>query len=90
MKVNIAKQVDTSILEKAIKDWQLTTLIAYTTTYIFMSKDTLNAISHDFSGLYFCKDIHDNKIPSNEMIAMYYGNKIYINNDLSFGEVEIR
>lgn len=90
MKINIAKQIDASILDKAIKDWHFTALLMHERPYIFMSKDTLKALKHNLLGLYLCEDIPDRKIPLSEMTAMYYGNKIYLDNDLSFGEVELR
>lgn len=90
MKINIAKQIDASILDKAIKDWHFTSLLIHKRPYIFMSKDTLKALNHNLLGLYLWEDIPNQKIPLNETIAMYYGNKIYLDNDLSFGEVELR
>ena len=52
--------------------------------YLFMNKDTVVAIAREIETPYV------NDIKLDGIVAKYHGYKIYLNNDLTFGEVEIR
>ena len=64
--------------------------------YIFMSEDTAEAIKNEYEVEYGLdvKDINSNVNPKgdikNGVKAMYCGYKVFINNDLRYGIVEIR
>lgn len=58
------------------------------TPYIFMSNDTANGVLFELNPSCFCK--HNFKTNLNEKIGEYKACKIYINNNLNFGEIEIR
>ena len=60
--------------------------------YLFMSKDTIIAFLEELEpclGVYLTKDLLG-KTRLNGKIGLYEGHKVFENNDLSFGEVEIR
>lgn len=59
--------------------------------YIFMNKETISDLEYCASqlGSYEKFDSYENKMKSG-VIAMYRGFKIYENNDLKYGEVELR
>lgn len=52
--------------------------------YIFMNEDTANAIADEFQNDFSNVRLKDGKQ------AIYTGYKVFINNDLKFGVVEIR
>lgn len=52
--------------------------------YLFMNKDTVAAIGREIEMPYV------NNIKLDGIVAKYHGYKVYLNNDLTFGEVEIR
>jgi hypothetical protein len=84
MKVNlISNEIDETKLNKEINYYVCTT---NQEPYLFMNKDTANAIGkqHNLSPLETVKN------NSNIIIGRYMGNRVYINDDLTFGEVEIR
>lgn len=64
--------------------------------YIFMSEDTANAIESECEVQFgfIAKDINSNVKPKgdakNGIKASYCGYKVFINNDLKYGIVEIR
>lgn len=59
--------------------------------YIFMNKETISDLEYCASqlGSYEKFDSYENEMKSG-VIAMYRGFKIYENNDLKYGEVELR
>ncbi len=59
--------------------------------YIFMNKETISDLEYCASrlGSYEKFNSYENKMKSG-VIAMYRGFKIYENNDLKYGEVELR
>jgi hypothetical protein len=60
--------------------------------YIFMSEDTMKAIVKEVKNEFDLDvtDINSNIKPSNGIKAEYCGYKVFINNDLKLGIVEIR
>ena len=60
--------------------------------YIFMNEDTINTIESEVQNEFGfdVKDINSNIKLKNGIQATYCGYKVFINNDLRFGEVEIR
>lgn len=59
--------------------------------YLFMSRETADAIEHEVEK---CSPTYDASLPNNRskdgIYGKFTGYKIFINNDLKFGEVEIR
>lgn len=79
-KFSIAMTVNIKKLEDEIVSY------GGTNPYIFMHIDTLRAIANEYNiSLNLAKDC---KLDGYS--AEYIGYKIYVNNDLKFGEVEIR
>lgn len=59
--------------------------------YIFMNEDTANAIRQEIGADILDKDVNLNAKPLKDGIrATYCGYKVFINNDLKLGIVEIR
>lgn len=60
--------------------------------YLFMSEDTARAIEGEF-GIYsrsYDTQLLSNKNKKNGAYAEFTGYKVYINNDLAYGVIEIR
>jgi hypothetical protein len=86
MKVNLLNKVlNESKLEQAIDKYECTT---NEESYLFMNQDTANTLEKQ-SG---CKECELELLSkrNSSMIGRYTGHKVYINDDLEFGEVEIR
>lgn len=82
MKLSIIKQiVSMTDLDKEITEFEYEHPELF--AYLFMSDDTLKALGDEFKGI--C-NIPDQSHSS----CAYRGRKIYINNSLEFGWVEIR
>lgn len=54
--------------------------------YIFMNFDTIETIAHET----ILKIVPSTRAKYNGYVALVEGNKVFVDNDLSFGEVEIR
>jgi hypothetical protein len=64
----------------------------YDLPYLFMSEDTAKTIEKEF-GVYSCSydtQFLSNKNKKNGAYAEFIGYKVYINNDLAYGVIEIR
>lgn len=88
MKTNIINyKVDKRKLQEEINKYET---INDRNAYLFMNEDTMNAITSDVVKEYkaFFPVSHDMK--GFGKIGVYQGNKCYVDNDLAFGEVEIR
>ena len=83
-KFSILKEVDLSILNNEIDKYMAKT--GEMDLYIFMNINTLESIAREFTPSIYPR-IH-NKLEG--YIAQYDGHKVYVNEDLDFGEVEIR
>ena len=61
--------------------------------YLFMNEETIKAIERE-CGIYnrpeYDTQLLSNKNKKNGVVAEFTGYKVYINNDLTFGVVEIR
>lgn len=60
--------------------------------YIFMNEDTINAIANEFETEFGIPvtDTYSNVRLKDGVKATYTGHKVFANNDLKFGVVEIR
>lgn len=61
--------------------------------YLFMSEDTLKAVEREcgiYNRLEYDTQLLSNKNKKNGVVAEFTGYKVYINNDLAYGIVEIR
>lgn len=82
-KFSIIKTVDTEKLHNEVNNYM--TITGEYNPYIFMNIDTLEAVASEF--------IPTVKLRTYGMdgyTSQYEGNKVFVNNDLKFGEVEIR
>lgn len=87
MKTNIIKtEVDERKLQKEIGKYEI---IHNQEAYLMMNKETMDTLT----------ELHINDSPpsyvldvlkNGSKLAMFQGNKCYVDNDLAFGEVEIR
>lgn len=89
MKVEIIRtNVNCETLYRNIREFEISTL---QTAYLFMNKDTLKCledICHKNKYWYGYSLYKENS--SCGIIANFTGNKIFLDDDLRFGEVEIR
>lgn len=88
-KFSIVKEVDESVLRKNMYEQQET--IRNSTgnesyyPYIFANKDTINRLVDQ------CKvSVFENAKISGGLVGYYLGNKVFEDNTLKFGEVELR
>lgn len=82
MKVSIIKQiVSMTDLDKEITEFEYEHPELF--AYLFMSDDTLKALDAELKGILNIPD-------KTHSCCAYRGRKIYINNNLEFGWVEIR
>lgn len=82
--------IDTNKLNEKICNYIYKT--GETNPYIFMSKDTIVSFLEELEpclGVYLAKDSLG-KARLNGKIGLYEGHKVFEDNDLSFGEVEVR
>lgn len=86
---SILKSLD---LEKISTNIEIYEAETGNTPYLFMSKKTITAIHEQVKG--YLMEMYPNKmneyVSISEMCAFYEGSKVFLNNDLEFGEVEIR
>ena len=83
-------KVDINKLDEEINDYECRTGDA--DPYLFMSKDTIIAFLEELEpclGVYLTKDSL-RKTRLNGKIGIYEGHKVFEDNDLDFGEIEIR
>lgn len=87
MKINIIKtEIDTRKLQQAINEFEI---INDKSAYLFMNEDTINAITSNI--VEECNLlVSPDDVKDFGRLAEYQGNKCYVDNDLAFGEVEIR
>lgn len=87
MKTNIIKtEINERKLQAEISKFEI---ISNQTAYLIMNEDTMKAL----------EKLHINELPpsyvldvvkNSSRLAVYQGNKCFVDNDLAFGEVEIR
>ena len=86
-KFSIVTTINLTKLNEEIEEYKC--LTGEENPYLFMHKDTMNMIEQEF-----CPEILDQatylKRKSSGVEATYYGYKIFANNELKFGTVEIR
>lgn len=87
MKVDISKKVVTLNNEKLSEEIKKFECLTNQTAYLFMNENTMKALS---TGILSNLPYADLNALENGYICEYPGRKIYKNNDLEFGEVEIR
>lgn len=87
MKTNIIKtEIDKRKLQEAICEFEI---INNKPAYLFMSDDTMNAITLNI--VEECKPLTSpDDVKDFGKLSTCRGNKYYVDNDLAFGEVEIR
>ena len=88
-KFSIAKAVDLNKLSENIQRYTIET--GEFNPYIFMNEETIREMRKDYLERVdvLCEQILKSKYP-NGLIGKYEGYKIYQDNNLKFGEVEIR
>ena len=79
---SIVKTIDIDKIFDEIVNYALNTDEEH--PYVFMNKDTVAAIAREIE----IPNVNDIKL--NGIVARFKGYKVYLNNDLTFGEVEIR
>lgn len=79
----LQEQINENELIKGIRDFELE---HYKNAYLFMNQKTFNelAIFYELN-----VDVESNK-DSNGIVGFYSGRRVFQNEDLKFGEVEIR
>ena len=82
MKINIIKTIDTTLLDKALDDYNYET--SQIPKYIIMNNDTLKAIEQSARKSMFLPQITEENI-----YRIYNGYPIAFCNKLKFGEIEI-
>lgn len=89
-KFSIMTTINFDKLDKEIEEYMRQTLIDE--PYLFMSEDTANAIANGFEVEYGIPvtNAHSNVKLKDGVKATYTGYKVFINNDLKLGIVEIR
>jgi hypothetical protein len=85
MKIDLLdKELNLKELQEAISRFSV---LENKCPYLFMNVDTLDALEKQSN----LKPLNmPNNIPSNSVICKYHGYKVYLNDSLMFGEVEIR
>lgn len=90
-KFSIIKQLDTEKLDARIDKFMT---VNSHSPYVFASKETISAlISHETDGLgdKLSKLVFDYMLLKEQGCScMYKGNKVFEDNDLEFGEIELR
>lgn len=82
MKVDIANRVlNETELDKSIRNFEV---VWSADAYLFMSESTAEALSSPTSLKPNCRD------GTQGVLYMYKGNKVFMDNDLDFGVVDIR
>lgn len=84
-KFSIVKTVDLNKLNMQIDDYKCETYEE--NPYIFANEETIKAMV-ECSNVNWIEDV--NKIKAKGIVGKYEGYKIFSDNELSFGEVEIR
>lgn len=86
MKTNIMKcEVDERKLQEEISKYEI---MNNQKAYLMMNKETMDALTSVLiDGMNIFSEHY---IPKDGKICVLKGNKCYVDNDLSFGEVEIR
>jgi len=82
-KFSILKSLDLEKISTNIKIYENST---GNEPYLFMSNETADAICKQAA--FYLGTLFPNK--ANDVLALYEGYKVFQNNDLEFGEVEIR
>ena len=82
MKINICKTLDVGRLKKAIEDYYYKTSQTKM-PYLFMSETTIKNLAD-------IGDIYDKYFKTNRSVPLYQGYKIFIDDDLEYGEIELR
>ena len=85
-KFSILKTIDIDKLYKDVNEYIYET--GEKNPYIFMCDETANAISEEVMEPYMIKNKHF--FDRNGVIAEYCGYRIFSNNELKFGEIELR
>lgn len=80
-KFSIAMTINTSILDSKIARYLNSN--KEESPYIFMNEDTVNAIACAY-------EVVPRIYYKNGVVGRYQGYKVFLDNDLKFGEVEIR
>lgn len=84
-KFSIAQKLDLDKLAKKINEYQINT--GETEPYLFMSKSTLDAMPINNDILH---NIQEVCVKANGVAGCCFGYKVFRDDSLSFGEVEIR
>lgn len=86
-KFSILKTIDIDKLYKDVNEYIYET--GEKNPYIFMCKDTIEAISQEVMEPYMRRN-NKTYFDNNGVVAEYCGYKIFSNNELKFGEIELR
>ena len=85
MNFNIAKSIDIEKLNEKIAEFPITEAH---NPYIFMNEDTMRELIAKITIIKYPSD--DITIKGRYMVGVYQGNKVFIDDTKSFGEVELR
>lgn len=90
MRTNIVRNIiDTDKLSAEIDRYEI---ITNQNAYLFIHTATIDCMKNAISNeeLYPCMELKNSNCCSSGIIAKFQGRKVYIDDDLKFGEVEIR
>ena len=85
---NVVKKIDLLDIEKLNEQLYIYVGSDNKNPYLFMSFETLDVLTHASNIKYGSKDC-TGRLDCGAY-ALYMGYKIYINNDLAYGEIELR
>lgn len=87
-KFSIVRTIDFEKLDNEIDRYMAMT--GKTNLYLFMNKDTIDAITSAYKVLYVGSYESIQKTRYDDCKGCYRGLKVFVDNDLKFGEVEVR
>ena len=87
-KFSIVRTIDFGKLDYEIDLYQAMT--GETNLYLFMNKDTVDAITSSYKEFHIRPYEVARNIRSDDCKGYYGGYKVFVDNDLKFGEIEVR
>lgn len=86
-KFSIVRTIDFGKLDYEIDGYM--TMTGEKNPYLFMNKDTIDAITNSYEVVHI-RPYDTTRITNEDCKGHYCGHKIFLDNDLKFGEVEVR
>ena len=87
-KISIVRTIDFEKLDDEIDAYM--TMTGETNLYLFMNKDTVDAIMSAYKVRYIASYESISETRYSDYKCHYRGLKVFLDNDLKFGEVEVR